>query len=120
MVGAHLPRDLQAVGQAVDTDYQTGARKLRTNGRAQAYRALREHRHRVTDAHAGGLCAAETGGHDVGAHQHLLVAQAVGHGRQVGHGIGHHNEFGLAAVDGVAQLPAAHRLPAMFSACAVL
>jgi hypothetical protein len=42
-------------------------------GGAQAYRALREHRHAVADADAAALGAGEAGGHDVRAHQHLLV-----------------------------------------------
>ena len=66
------------------------------------------------------LGAGEAGRHDVGAHQHLLVGQPVRHRREVGHGVGHQHVLGLAAVDGVAEPPAADRLPAVRRAGAVL
>lgn len=36
-----------------------------------------EHRHHVADANLANLGTAEAGGHDVGAHQHLFVAQGI-------------------------------------------
>jgi hypothetical protein len=65
------------------------APSTRTGGGAQADRSLREHHHGVADADVGVLGALEAGGHDVGAHQHLLVAEPVGNGREVGLRVGH-------------------------------
>ena len=61
---------------------------------------------------AAAFRAAETRAHDVGAHQHLLVGQPVGHGGEVRHGVRHQQVLRLRAVDGVAEAPAAHRLAA--------
>ena len=74
---------------------------------AEADRPLREDRDRVADRDAAALRPREAGRHDVGAHQHLLVGQPVGYRRQVGHGVGDQHVFGLAAVDRVAEAPAA-------------
>jgi hypothetical protein len=54
--------------------------------------------------------ATEAGAHDVRAHQNLLIRQPVRHRRQVPHWIGDADVFRLAAVDRVAEPPAAERL----------
>ena len=54
---------------------------------------------------------------------HISTCSSVspsGTGREVGHGVGHQHVLGLAAVDGVAEAPAAHRLPAVLGAGPVL
>jgi len=89
-------------------------------GGAQPDRALGEDHHDIADLDIGRLGASETGGHDVRTHQHLLVGQRVRHRRQVGLGIGHQHVFGLSAVDGIAESPAAHGLVAMAGAAAIL
>src|SRR5690606_21805416 len=81
---------------------------------------LGEHRHHITDPDIGRFGAGKAGGHDVRAHQHLLVAQAVRHRRQVGLGVGHQYVLGLGAVDAVAETPAPHGLVAMALAATVL
>jgi hypothetical protein len=81
---------------------------------------LREHRDEIADAHVAAFGAGEARRHDVGAHQHLFIGEAVRNGRKVGHGVRHQDVFGLASVDGVAELPAAHRLPPVRRAGPVL
>ncbi len=56
------------------------------------------------------LRTAETGAHDVGAHQDLLVTEPVRHRGQVGLGVGNAHVLRLAAIDRVPQLPAPHGL----------
>ena len=58
--------------------------------------------------------------HDVGAHQDLFVGQAIRDGSEVDHGVRHQHVLGLTAIDRVAELPAAKRLPAMPRPGAVL
>jgi hypothetical protein len=66
------------------------------------------------------LSAGEAGGHDVRTHQHLLVGQVIGHGREIRHRIRDEHVLGLTAVDRVPELPAAGGLPAVRRAGAVL
>ena len=82
-------------------------------GGAQTDRPLGEDHHDVADLDVGGIGAGEAGGHDVGAHQHLLVGQAVRHWCQVGLRIGYQHVLGLGTIDGVAEAPAAHGLVAV-------
>ncbi|KAL6048734.1 hypothetical protein QOT17_020891 [Balamuthia mandrillaris] len=63
-----------------------------------------------TDVHVSALSPAESGAHDVRAHQHLLIGQAGGDGRQVGHGIRHQQVLCLRAIDRVAKAPSSHGL----------
>ncbi len=74
----------------------------------------------VADADTAALRAREARRHDVGAHQHFLIAEAFGDGAQIRHRVRHEYVVGLAAVDGVAEFPAADRLPAMRGADAIL
>ena len=113
VIGAHAARHLHALRHALDRDDRGRAHQPRARRGAQPDRPLREHRHRVADADAAALRAGEAGRHDVGAHQHLLVGETVRHRRKVRHGVGHEHVLGLAAVDGVAEAPAAQRLPAV-------
>jgi hypothetical protein len=101
-VGPQRRRHLQPLRHAVDGDDPAGAAQLRAHGGAQADGPLREDGHGVADADAAALGPAEAGAHDVGAHQHLLVGEPVGDGRQVGHGVRDEDVLGLAPVDGVA------------------
>jgi hypothetical protein len=55
-----------------------GAHQPRSYGGAEADRPLCEDCDRVSDADLATFGTGETGGHDVGTHQHLLVGQAVG------------------------------------------
>ena len=96
------------------------AHQLGPGGGAEADRALGEDRDGVADLDAAVLRAGEARRHDVGAHQHFFVGEAVVDGGEVGHRVGDADVFGLAAVDGVAELPAADRLPAVLGAGAVL
>ena len=132
-VGAQLAGDAQPVVVAVDADDGAGAQQPGTGGGAQADRPLGKHHHRVADADVGVFGTLEAGRHDVGAHQHLLIAQAVGDGRQVGLGVGHQQVLGLGAVDQVAIAPAGggfvtmaaaaarcHQVTAVLRRCAIL
>ena len=118
-IGAHLLRNAQAVVVAVHRNDGGGAQQARTGRGAQANGALGKHHHRVTDADVGVFGPLETGGHDVGAHQHLLVRQAIGNGREVGLRIGHQHVLGLGAVNQVAKAPASGGLEAVAAAHAL-
>ena len=120
VVHAERPRHGEPFGDAVDADDRGGAHQPGSRRGTQADRPQREHRHDVADADATAFGAGEAGRHDVRTHQYLLVGQGSRHRREIGHGVGHQHELGLAAVDGVAELPAAHRLEAVTCAGAVL
>jgi hypothetical protein len=77
---AHPLRHGEALGHAVDRDDRRGAHQPRARRGAEPDRPLGEDRHHVADPDAAGFRAAEPGRHDVGAHQHLLVARASGTG----------------------------------------
>jgi hypothetical protein len=85
--------------------------ELRARGGAEADRALGEHDNAVADLDATAFRPGNARAHDVGAHQHLLVAEPVGHGGEVRHGVRHHDILGLATVDHVAEAPATDGLP---------
>src|SRR5690606_17329239 len=51
-------------------------------------------------------------------HQHLLVAEAVGNGCEVGLGVGHQHVFSLGAIDEVAEAPAGGGLVTVATALA--
>lgn len=119
-VGTHLPGHLEALVDAVHGDDQPRATQPGAGGGTQADGALGEHRHAVADPDVGGLRPGEAGGHDVRAHQHLVIGEAVGHRREVGLGIRHPQVLGLGAVDGVAEAPATHGLVAVGVVAAVL
>ena len=108
-VGAEALRHLEPLGDRVDADDERRPPQPRAQRRAQADRALREHRHGVADLDAAAFGAAQAGREDVG-HQHdLLVGEPVGNRRQVGPGVGHQQVLGPRAVDRVAEAPAAQR-----------
>ena len=92
----------------------------RAGRRAEADGALGEHGHRVAEAHLAALGGREPRRHDVGAHQHFFVGEAIGYRRKIRHRVRDQHELGLTAVDGVAELPAANRLPTVCRARAVL
>ena len=84
-----------------------GALQLGAGRGAQADRALREHGHCVADLHVAGLRGRKAGGGDIGQQDHLLVDQFVGNFGEVGLRVGDQHVFGLRAVNGVAEFPAA-------------
>src|SRR5690554_2444263 len=97
-IGAHLPGDIQPVVVAVHGNDGGCPEQPGTGGGAQANRPLGEDHHGIADADVGILRTLESGGHDVRAHQHLLVGQTIGNRRQVGLGIGHQHVLGLGTV----------------------
>jgi hypothetical protein len=106
-----LTRHLQALGHGVYRDDLGSTSELRAECRAQPDRALGEHGHRITDLDLSALGTAETGAHDIRAHQDLLVGEPLRHRHQIDHGVGNSDVLRLAAVDRVAEAPAAQRLP---------
>jgi hypothetical protein len=120
VIGPHPARHLHSLGDALDRDDSRGAHQAGSCRGAQPDGPLGEHRHDVSDADASTLGSGEAGRHNVGVHEHLLIGEPIWHEGKVRHGIGHPQVFGLASVDGVAELPAAHRLPAMLGAGPVL
>lgn len=115
-VGAQLFGNVQPVIVAVHRNDGGRAHQARPRRGAQANGALCKHHHGVADADACVLGTFEAGGHDVGAHQHLLVGQAVGHGGQVALRIGHQHVFSLRAANQVAKTPARRGLVAVAAA----
>ncbi len=107
VIGPQLPGHLQALRDGVDSDDATGAAQPCAGGGAQADGALRENGDRIAEPDAAVFGAAKPGTHDVRAHQHLLIGQAVGNRRQIRHRKRHFKILGLAAVDRVAEAPAA-------------
>jgi len=112
IVGTETTRHIETFRQAIDRDDRRGAEELCTSGGAKSDRPLCEHRHHVADLDPAAFGAAETGRHDVGTHQDLLVGEVVGNEGQVRHRVGNADELRLTAVDGVAELPATDRLAA--------
>jgi len=102
----------EALGQAIHREDPRRAGESGAHRRAEPDRPLREHRHGVADPDAAALRAAESGAHDVGAHQHLFVAEVIGNRGQIRHRIRDEHVFGLAAVDRVPEAPSAHGLSA--------
>ncbi|MCY1529273.1 hypothetical protein D9M68_644070 [compost metagenome] len=115
-VGAQCPGNIQPVGVSVYGDDGRGSQEPGSGRGAQADRALGENRHDVADADIGVFRALEARGHDVRAHQHLFVRQAVGHRRQIGLRVRHEHVFRLGAVDLVAESPAGRGLVTMAAA----
>jgi hypothetical protein len=120
MWSAPSSRDCQPLRHCVYTDDRCRSGEPRTGRCAEPDRSLREDRHHVSDPHLAALGTAEAGGHDVGAHQDLLVGEAIRHWRKVRHGIWNQDVFRLASVDRIPELPASDRLPAMRRASSVL
>jgi len=110
-IGAESPRHLETFRNAIDHDDPRRSPELRARGGAKADRALGEHDNAVADLDATAFRPAKACAHDVGAHQHLLVAEPVRHEGEVRHGVRHHGVLGLATVDRVAEAPATHGLP---------
>src|SRR6185436_14418342 len=96
-------RHIETFRQAIDRDDRRGAEELCTSGGAKSDRSLREHRHHVADLDPAAFGAAETGRHDVGTHQDLLVGEFVGNRREIAYRVRHEDIFSLAAVDRVAE-----------------
>ncbi len=119
-IGAHLSGDFQARVDTVHDNDAAGPAQFGTGGGAQTDGPLGENGHDVADLDISLFGAAETGGHDVRAHQHLFVGKCVRNRSQVGLGIGHQHVFGLGAVDGIAEAPAAHGFVAVAAAAASL
>ena len=112
-VGAEALRHREPGRHVVDGDDERGAPQLRAEGRAQADGALGEDGDRIADLDARALGAAQPGREDVGDQQHVLVAQAVGNGREVRLRVGHEQVFRPRPVDGVAEPPASQRSAAL-------
>src|SRR5690606_1423109 len=119
-VGAQTTGDFQPAVNAIYRDDGAGAAQSGSCGGAQADRALGEHHHYVANLDVGRLGPGKAGGHDVRAHQHLFVAQAVRYGGQVGLGVGNQYVLGLGTVDAVAKTPSTHGFVAVAAAAAVL
>ena len=78
-------------------------------GGAQADRSLRKNDDRIADANVRRFRAAESGRSNVGEQDHLFVGQFVWNLREIRLRIRDEQIFGLRAVDGVAESPAADR-----------
>jgi hypothetical protein len=102
-IRAHMPRNRQAFVEPVNHDDRRGTAQSGASRRAQSNRPLCEHSDDVADLDVRVFCAGEPGGHDVRAHQHLVVGQPRRDRREVGLGIRHQHIFGLGTVDGVAK-----------------
>jgi hypothetical protein len=108
-VGSHLLCHLQPPRNPIDGDDGSGPHEPGARGGAEPDRALREDGNRIADSDSGVLGPSKSGAHDIGAHQHLLVSEAVGYGSEVRHRERNTEVFGLASVDGVAEPPSAGR-----------
>ncbi|MNE57161.1 hypothetical protein D3C80_1521110 [compost metagenome] len=103
---AQLFGDGHAFGDRIDADNRGRAFKACTGHRAEPDRPQREHRDGIADFHPASLGPGKAGGHDVRAHQHLFVAEAVRYRAQIGQRIRHQYVFSLATIDDIAELPA--------------
>ena len=83
--------------------------QFRSRGCAQADGSLRKNRNRIADANVCRFRAAEAGRRDVSEQHHLFVGEFVWNLGQVRLRVWHKQIFGLRAVDGVAESPAADR-----------
>ena len=83
--------------------------QFRSRGGAQADGSLRKNRNRIADANIRRFRAAESSRSDVREQDHLFVGEFVWNFGQVRLGIRDKQIFGLRAVDGVAESPAADR-----------
>ncbi|MNY34189.1 hypothetical protein D3C86_1685110 [compost metagenome] len=117
---AQLSRYAHPLGHGVDANDGGRPFETRTGHGTEADWPESENRNGIADADLAPLRAGKTGGHDVRAHQHLFVAQAVGNRAQVGQRIRHQHVFGLTAIDGIAELPAAGCLEAVAGVRAIL
>ena len=118
-VGAHPAGDLEALRIAVDADDERGAGQARAGRRAEPDGSLGEDGDRVADPDLSALRGGEAGRHDVRAEEDVLVREAGGDLGQVGLRVGDEDVLGLAAVDGVAEAPAADGLEAVAAVAAL-
>src|SRR5262245_57280716 len=107
-VGAETAGHLEPILRRVDPDDERRAFELRSERRTQPDRALREHGNAVTDFDAAAFRAGEAGRENVRAQQDILVCEAGRDDGEVGFRIRNEQILGPGAVDGVAELPAAH------------
>ena len=89
VVGTEALRHLDAGRPALYGDDGRGAHQPRSDRGTEANRTLGEDCDNVADADVAALSAGEPGGHDVGAHQHLLVSKPARDGGKVRHGVRH-------------------------------
>ncbi len=120
MIGTELFRDRHPGLHGVHADDRCRAHQFGPGNRTKAYGAECKDGNRIADLHLPAFGPRKARRHDVGAHQDLFVAEVIGDRTKVGYRIGHQNIFGLAAVDRIAQAPAAHRLEAMRGARPIL
>ena len=119
-VGSQLPRYGKPFGNRIDDDNGGSAFEPCACRGAKPDGSLGKNGYCIPNLNAPSLGAAEARRHYVRAHQDLLVREAHWHSAQIGHGVRHTHKFGLAAIDGVAEFPAADRLPTVLGACTVL
>ncbi|MNP21976.1 hypothetical protein D3C76_1146190 [compost metagenome] len=103
---AQPSRNVHPLNHGIDANDCRRAFKACTCDRTEAYWPKGKHGNRIADGHFAPFCPGKTGGHDVRAHQHLLVTEPVGNRAQIGKGVRYQHVLGLAAVDDVAELPA--------------
>ena len=110
----------QPLGDRVDADDGGRAHQARACRGAQADRSLAKTA-TVSPMRTLPLSAPEKPVDMMSGHISTCSSVSRGrHRRQIGHRVGHQHELRLAAVDGVAELPAAHRLEAVAGSGAVL
>ena len=112
-VAAILHRQRDAVRHGLNPDDQPRTAEASADGRHQTHGPLREHGHAAADGNVRELGRDESGGEHVTAVRGLLVGEAVGNGREVGHGVVDVEVLGKAAILEVGELPPAEHPAAL-------
>lgn len=92
----------------VDRDDGGGTREPGGGGGTETDGALSVNGHGVSNLGVGVLNSTETSGHDITAHDHLLVSEIIWDLGRIEFGIGNQEILSLATINGVSEAPAAH------------
>lgn len=105
--GAEAARDFETEGVPVDSEDAGGAHEVGAEGGAESDGALAEDGDVIAKLDGTAFGGGKAGGGDGGEEDDLFVGEGIGDGGEVGLGVRDADVFGLAAIDGVAETPAA-------------
>lgn len=111
--GAEAAGDFEAEGVLIDGENAGGAHEVGAEGGAKADGALAKDGDVIADFDATTFGGGEAGGGDGGEEDDLFVREGIGDRGEIGLGVGDADVFSLAAIDGVAETPAAELATAL-------